>query len=52
MLVSLYMSNGPKVIIFASTIAAGTAVFNNILLTQYFLNCCNHSSNYIIRRGI
>ena len=28
-----YMLNGPKVIIFANTIATGTAAFSNILLT-------------------
>ena len=33
MLVLLYVSNGPEVIIFAGTIAVGTAAFNNILLT-------------------
>ena len=32
-LVLLYMSDSPKVIIFASTIAAGTAAFGSILLT-------------------
>ena len=41
------MPNGPKIIITASTVAAGTAAFGNILLTQYFLNCCNHGSDYI-----
>ena len=32
-LVSLYVPNSPKVVITASTIAAGTAAFSNILLT-------------------
>ena len=32
-LVSLYMPNSPKVIIFAGTIAIGTAAFSSILLT-------------------
>ena len=52
MLVLLCVPNGPKVIITASSIAAGTAAFNNILLTQYFLNCRNRSSNCVIRRSI
>ena len=46
------MSDGPEVIITAGSIAAGTAVFSSILLTQYFLNCCNRSSDYVIRRSI
>ena len=33
MLILPYMPNGPKVVIFASTIAAGTAAFSNMLLT-------------------
>ena len=33
MLVSPYVPNGPKVVIFAGTVAAGTAAFGNILLT-------------------
>ena len=33
MLVLSYMPNSPKVIITAGSIAAGTAVFSNILLT-------------------
>ena len=33
MLVLPYIPNGPKVVIFTSTITAGTAAFNNILLT-------------------
>ena len=32
-LVLLYVPNGPKVIIIANTVAAGTAAFNSILLT-------------------
>ena len=32
-LVSLYMPDGPKVIITASSIAAGTTTFSSILLT-------------------
>ena len=32
-LISSYVPNSPKVIIAASTIAAGTAALNNILLT-------------------
>ena len=31
-LVLLYIPNGPKIIIFTNTIAAGTTAFNNILL--------------------
>ena len=33
MLVSLYIPNGPKVVVFTGTIAAGTAAFSNMLLT-------------------
>ena len=33
MLVLFYVPNGPKVIIFTNTIAVGTAIFSNILLT-------------------
>ena len=33
MLVLLYIPNGPKVIVFTSTITTGTAAFNSILLT-------------------
>ena len=33
MLVLLYMPNGPKVIVFTGTVAAGTAAFSSILLT-------------------
>ena len=33
MLVSPYMPNSPKVVIFASTVAADTAAFSGILLT-------------------
>ena len=32
-LVSLYIPNSPKVIIFAGTVAAGTTTFSSILLT-------------------
>ena len=32
-LVSSYMLNGPKVVITAGTVAAGTTAFGNILLT-------------------
>ena len=32
-LVSPYMPDGPKVVIFAGTIATGTAAFSSILLT-------------------
>ena len=32
-LVSPYVPNGPKVVIFTGTIAAGIAAFNSILLT-------------------
>ena len=32
-LVSPYMPNGPKVVIFTSTITAGITTFSNILLT-------------------
>ena len=43
------MPNSPKVIITAGIIAADTAAFSSILLTLYFSNCYNRSSNYIIR---
>ena len=33
MLVSLYIPDGPEVVITASTIAAGTTAFSGILLT-------------------
>ena len=33
MLVLSYMSNGPEVVIFTSTVTAGTAAFSSILLT-------------------
>ena len=52
MLVLLYMPNSPKVVVAAGTVAAGTAVFSSILLTQYFSNCRNCGSNYVIRRSI
>ena len=32
-LVSLYVLNGPEVVIAAGTVAVGTAAFSNILLT-------------------
>ena len=32
-LVLLYMPNGPKVVIFTGTVAAGTTAFSGILLT-------------------
>ena len=32
-LVSPYMPNGPEVIVFTGTVAAGTAAFSSILLT-------------------
>ena len=51
-LVSLYVPNGPKVVITASTVAASTAAFNSILLTYYFSNCCNCGSDYIIRHSM
>ena len=51
-LVSPYMPDGPEVVVSASTIAAGTAAFSSILLTQYFLNYYNRGSNYIIRCSI
>ena len=46
------MPNSPEVIISTGTVAAGTAIFSGILLTQCFLNCYNRGSNCIIRRGI
>ena len=46
------MPNGFKVVITASTVTAGTAAFNNILLTQYFFNCYNCGSDYIIKCGM
>ena len=52
MLVLPYVPDGPEVVITAGTIAVGTAAFNNILLTQCFLNCRNRSSNYITGCGI
>ena len=48
MLVLPYMPDSPEVIITAGAIAAGTT-FSSILLTQYFSNCRNRSSNYITR---
>ena len=50
-LVLPYMPDGPKVVITAGAIAAGTAPFGSILLTQCFSNCCNRGSNYVTRRG-
>ena len=47
-LVLPYIPNSPKVVIAASTVAAGTT-FGGILLTRCFLNCRNYSSNYITR---
>ena len=52
MLVSSYTPNSPKIIVAAGTVAIGITTFSNILLTRYFLNCCNCSSNYITRCGI
>ena len=46
------MPDGPEVVISAGTVAAGTAIFNSMLLTQYFLNCYNRGSDCITRRGI
>ena len=51
-LVLLYVPNGLEVIITVGTIAAGTTAFGGMLLTQYFLNCRNRSSNYITRRSM
>ena len=51
-LVSPYMPNSPKVVITAGSITAGTAAFGGILLTQYFSNCHNRSSNCVLRRSI
>ena len=51
-LVSLYVPNSPKVVVTTSTIAAGTTAFSGILLTQYFSNCRNRNSNYVIRCSI
>ena len=45
-LVLPYIPDGPEVIITADTITIGTAAFSSIL-TRYFLNCRNRSSNYI-----
>ena len=47
---SLYIPDGPKVVIAAGIIIISTA-FSGILLTQYFLNCCNYSSNYCYGTG-
>ena len=44
----LYMPNSPKVIITAGVVAIGSA-FSGILLTRYFLNYYNCSSDYITR---
>ena len=52
MLVLPYVPNSPKIIVTAGSIAAGTAAFSNILLTQCFSNCRNCGNNYVIRRGI
>ena len=52
MLVLPYMPGSPEVIITASTITVGTAAFSGMLLTLYFLNCRNRSSNYVTRCGI
>ena len=57
MLVLSYIPNSPKVIITTSTITAGTAAvgttaFGSILLTRYFSNCCNRSSDCVTRRSI
>ena len=46
------MPDGPKVIITTGSVAAGTAAFSSILLTQYFSNCRNRGSDYITRRNI
>ena len=40
------MPNSPKVVVAAGAITAGTT-FGGILLTRYFSNCRNRSSNYI-----
>ena len=48
-LVLFYVPNSLKVIITASTIATGTATFGGMLLTQYFSNCCNRSSDCVMR---
>ena len=47
MLVLLCVPDGPEAVVTASTIAANTAAFGGILLTQYFLNCRNLGSNYV-----
>ena len=44
-----YIPDGPKVVITAGTVAASTAAFSGILLTQYFSNCRNRGSNYVTR---
>ena len=45
-LVLLYVPDGPEVVITTGIVAAGTT-FGGMLLTQYFSNCRNRSSNYI-----
>ena len=57
MLVSLYIPDGPEVVVTTGTVAAGTAAvgttaFGSILLTRYFSNCCNRSSDCVTRRSI
>ena len=52
MLILPYMPDSPKVVIAAGTVAAGTAAFSGMLLTQCFSNCPNRGSNCVMRRGI
>ena len=52
MLVLLYMPNGSKVVISASTVAAGTTAFSSILLTRCFSNCRNRGSNCVTGCGM
>ena len=52
MLVLPCVPDGPEVIISAGTVTASTAAFSSMLLTQYFSNYYNHSSDCVTRRGI
>ena len=52
MLVLPCVPDGPEVVISTGTVTAGTAAFNSMLLTQYFSNYRNRSSNCVTRRSI
>ena len=49
MLVLLYIPDSLEVVITAGAVAAGITTFGGILLTQYFSNCRNYSSDYVTR---